>query len=277
MNNCNRFRMAVHFGVAFMVVCIVGAVASGRSPWGILLTLVGLGVLVGAWVLFLKEKGRCLSPWKWNGAELIGLVGLGAGALVVGGIMVLCSGQHGADGVGAAQTRVLAVQTLVLAITAGFVVWYAMAAHRQAEILKDQFDVRYRPHLRPEVFCQTTSHVGIRLINLAGAEAIEPGVYPEWMTEHKRNGVLELKPPTLPDPPPEEGFATCSVLAVSKAGHWWVRRPKAGESWEVKVRWGQHPWEDRLEDIWRLAYVDPCKKGKLHFEPPAEVTRRGCG
>ena len=50
-----------------MVVCIVGAVASGRSPWGILLTLVGLGVLVGAWVLFLKETG-----WT-NAPELAGL------------------------------------------------------------------------------------------------------------------------------------------------------------------------------------------------------------
>ena len=163
------------------------------------------------------------------------------------------------------EASILLITAIILAVTLHHVVRYAEAARRQAEILADQFDVQYRPHLRPEVFCQTTSHVGIRLINLAGAEAIEPGVYPKWSKCHKQNGQLCLNPYKLPDPPPEEGFATCSVLAVSKAGHWWVDRPLEYERGNVRVEWGSHPWEERNKHIWTLK-PNPAKPEELHFE-----------
>jgi len=61
------------------------------------------------------------------------LLGAGAGVLVVGAMMVLLCSVHDPHMKRlSAQATVLAVQTLVLAVTAGFVVWYAYAAHRQA-------------------------------------------------------------------------------------------------------------------------------------------------
>jgi len=168
------------------------------------------------------------------------------------------------------QVRAIVLQTVVLAITAGFVVWYASAAHRQAEILKDQFDVQYRPHLRPDVDTQTPHDICIRLTNLSGAPAIHPGVYPQWTTPHKRNG--ELRPmPDLTGHTEEDDFATCRVLRCGDERSWWVRKPKPGESWDVKVQWGEPPWEIRDEHIWPLEpNPDPRKKGQLHFVPPRD-------
>jgi len=236
---------------------------------GLLLAAIGLLAVV---CVILSGK----RPWEPN-LKLAGkflLLGGAVGLFLIG--CALWIFWHSGRGTNAAQTIVISVQTLVLAITAGFVVWYAAAAQRQAEILKDQFDVLYRPHLRPEVFgpCPQTNYVGIRLMNLAGAAAIEPGVYPKWREpyEHKHNGRLYLKQSEMPNPPnPEDGFATCSVLQVGEKGHWCVIRPQEDQSTKVEVRWDNHPWEERKTHIWTLEPISKKEEEKgWHFAYHAE-------
>ncbi len=174
----------------------------------------------------------------------------------------------------AVQTIALVATAIILGFTLCRVVQYAKAARRQAEILADQFDVRYRPHLRPVIRHPQDNLICICLMNLSGVEAIEPGVYPGWKPE-KRNGVLKPMSslPCSGVNEPDDDFATCDVLAVGCEVGWWVRKPKQGEPKEVKIRWGQHPWEERLEDVWTLV-PNPNKPSELHFQPPCYVTRR---
>ena len=75
------------------------------------------------------------------------------------------------------EASILLITAIILAVTLRYVVKYAEAARQQAEILADQFDVRYRPHLRPVLRHPQDSWICICLMNLSGVEAIEPGVY----------------------------------------------------------------------------------------------------
>ena len=137
MNEPKWFWKVLCFVVPFVLVCTGGAALAGSSALGIVFLVAGLVVLFAVWAKLLNEKGRALLPWKWDGAELAGLAGLGAGVLVVGGMMVLCSMHDPHVKRLSTQANILAVQTLVLAITAGFVIWYAWEARRTAQATEE--------------------------------------------------------------------------------------------------------------------------------------------
>ena len=192
------------------VVCVI---LSGKRPWEPDLKLAGKFLLLGG---------------------AVGLFFIGCALWIL---------WHSGRGTNAAQTTVLAVQTLVLAITAGFVVWYAHAAQRQAEIMTDQFDVQYTPHLRPAVRCPEieSKSVIVRLRNLSGATAIHPGVYPQWLTGNRNEELVREPPCDDPEPLPPGDFFTLPVMEAGLQG-WLCRVPMPpGGSGKVKVAWGEYP------------------------------------
>ncbi len=261
-------------GVLLMFMgAVVGLLRLGLDrPATILTAVIGWPVLVAigllaviCWIINSKR------PWepdsKLGGKSLV--FGITAGLLVVGVAVLLF--WHSGRGTNAAQTIVLAVQTLVLAVTAGFVVWYASAAQRQAEILKDQFDVLCTPHLRPTVPRPDAEKesVIIRLTNLSGAAAIHPGVYPEWTEPHEHNAELIREPCTGPAPCPPLGgdYFTCPVIQVGETWRCRVLIPRDG-SGKIKVRWLEQPWGEREkhEHIWTLEHISESGKEKeWHF------------
>ena len=219
------------------VVCVI---LSGKRPWEPDLPLAGKFLLLGG---------------------AVGLLFIGCALWVL---------WHSSNGGEVAQTTVLAVQTLVLAVTAGFVVWYAAAAHRQAEIMTDQFDVQCTPHLRPRVGRPDPANdaVIVRLENLAGAAAIHPGVYPEWTKPHNGNAELIREPDDGPTPClPTGNYFTCPVIQVGEVWLCRVRTPRSDECGKVAVRWLEQPWGERHkhEHIWTLT-SNPEKPEEWHFE-----------
>ena len=205
----------------------------------------------------MNQKWQC-----WVALVFVAIVFGVAGGV---GVCLLKSGSWG-------EIAIISLATLiVLTATLVGVFWYAAAARRQAEILKDQFDVQYTPHLRPAVRCPEidSKSVIIRLRNLAGAAAIHPGVYPEWLPG-KQNAELVRESDYDPnDPnsclPAGDNF----TLPVMKAGlEGWLCRvamPPYG-SGKVKVAWGEYPWGERDRWIWRLELISKEEEEKgWHF------------
>lgn len=264
------YNIAVFFLVGVIAACMVGFVALvalnvDREATIFLGVAIGWPIVVAfgllaviCWIINTKR------PWEPDSKlrDKASVLGLTAGLLIVGAAVLLLLWPDRGGGNGA-HTVILVAQTVVLAITAGFVVWYAHAAHRQAEILKDQFDVQSTPHLRPDVFgmCGETNYVGIRLRNLAGAAAIHPGVYPEWTKPHENNAELVREPSLLA----EGDYFTCPVIQVGET--WFCRALiPPGDSGKVVVRWLEQPWAERHkhEHIWTLQH-NPEKKNEWHF------------
>ncbi len=172
------------------------------------------------------------------------------------------------------ETVALLITAIILALTLRYVVGYAKAARRQAEIMKDEFDVQYTPHLRPAVRRpdMESKSVIVRLRNLAGAAAIHPGFYPEWTKPHKRNAELVREPDDGSEPClPQADFFTLPVMKVGLTG--WlccVPMPPAG-SGKAEVAWGEEPWGKRDRYIWSLEPISEGEEEKgWHFVYHAE-------
>ncbi len=166
------YVVALVFLVGVLLMFLGGLVALGALNldreatilWAVIgwPVLVAIGLLaVICWIINSKR------PWEPNstlgGKSLV--LGITAGLLVVGGAGLLL--WHTGRGTNAAQTIVLGVQTLVLAVTAGFVVWYAWEAKRAADAGEE--------------------HVEATLLGRAGVLVNDPMTVKEFLEEYDKD------------------------------------------------------------------------------------------
>ena len=167
------YGIAVAFLIGLLVVLLIAfkvCAGLGADPLSRMLNgptvgflLAAIGLLAVVCVILSGKR-----PWEPD-LKLAGkflLLGGAVGLLFIG--CVLWIFWHSGRGTNAAQTIVLSVQTLVLAITAGFVVWYAWEAKRAADAGEE--------------------HVEATLLGRAGVLVNDPMTVKEFLEEHDKDG-----------------------------------------------------------------------------------------
>ncbi len=145
----------------------------------------------------------------------------------------------------------------------------AKAARQQAEIMKDQFEVGYTPHLRPYVAYVHSGgqSVVIALSNWSGIAAIHPGVYPEW-SEPSKSADYGVLSNSIGAALPIVKCATGQVIEVGETWYCHVFVPPE-DSGRVDVRYDERP---RKTDFWTLRSL-PDMQDAWHFvAEPEEST-----